>query len=68
MTLSLGIGATSAIFSVVRAVLLTTLPYDAPEQRVMVVAATLLLIALAASLLPSRRATRVSPLVALRAQ
>ena len=36
MTLSLGIGATSAIFTVVKAVLLTPLPYDSPEQRVMV--------------------------------
>jgi predicted permease len=36
VTLSLGIGATSAIFSVAKAVLLTSLPYDAPEQRVMV--------------------------------
>ena len=36
LTLSLGIGATSAIFTVVKAVLLTPLPYDAPEQRVMV--------------------------------
>src|SRR5262245_45326145 len=36
VTLSLGIGATSAIFSVVKAALLTPLPYDAPEQRVMV--------------------------------
>ena len=36
VTLSLGIGATSALFSVVKVVLLTPLPYDAPETRVMV--------------------------------
>ena len=35
LTLSLGIGATSAIFTVVKAVLLTALPYAAPDQRVM---------------------------------
>lgn len=36
LTLALGIGATSSIFTLVRAVLLDALPYEAPERLVMV--------------------------------
>ncbi len=36
VTLGLGMGATTAIFSVIRAVVLSPLPYDQPERRVMI--------------------------------
>ena len=36
ITLGLGLGATSAIFSVFRAVLLAPLPYEQPDRRVMI--------------------------------
>jgi putative ABC transport system permease protein len=64
MGLAIGLGGALALGRVVQALLFNTSPSD--PVTLAAVTALLLLVALGASYLPARRATRVDPLIALR--
>lgn len=68
LTLALGIGATTSIFTLVHAVLLKSLPVANPGELYRLAVLALGLSALVASFVPAFRASLISPLAALRAE
>ena len=67
LTLALGIGATSSVFSLVQGVLLTPPPYPKQDPKVFIgISIFLAVAALLARWLPARHAAKVDPMEALR--